>query len=462
MEAVMNPRFRILFLFLVASVGIFFLASQAHTSKPIGKITSLKGEVILLSGRDIKKVRIGHPVFHSDWIQTMEGEVDVQFRDGSLLRVKQFSSTIIRERKETLSRFSGAKKTFRRITCFAGTLVVKMERAFNFDKERIANYLQSGNTVSGVRGTKIGVVGAKTTIDWEGEMPGNIQGPVSVGAVTEPTLSNLMQVPCAKALIDAYRNPIPANITKALVLAYKTMLANSFLPKEEIRNLEKHLKNLIGMMQALPSDLESRDSDEIRGLMETTKDQIHAIKSQIDQTHRSQLIQCYESLHVLNEDMVHLESAYTESVIGTTSGCFPAGTLVRIGDGGFKRIEDVTQGDVLMTYDIGNDLLKTRPVMEVYEFYNNHYFIINKKLKVTAGERFLTPEGWKRVKYLQKGDHILDGRKNEEVTSLNLVRGLVKVYNLHVADSHNFFVSPDETATYLVHNSGGGGGGGGK
>jgi hypothetical protein len=154
MEAVMKPRFRILVLFLVSLVGIFFLTSLAHTSKPIGKITNLKGKVILLSGREFKEVRIGHPVFHSDWIQTMEGEVDVQFHDGSLLRVKQFSSTIIREREETVSRFSGAKKTFRRITCFAGTLILKMERAFNFDKGRIANYLQSANSVSGVRGTK--------------------------------------------------------------------------------------------------------------------------------------------------------------------------------------------------------------------------------------------------------------------------------------------------------------------
>ncbi len=456
----MNPRFRILVLFLVSLAGIFFLTSQAHTSKPIGKITSLKGKVILLSGREFKEVRIGHPVFHSDWIQTMEGEVDVQFHDGSLLRVKQFSSTIIREREETISRFSGAKKAFRRITCFAGTLVLKMERAFNYDKERVANYLQSENTVSGVRGTKIGVVGTKTTIDWEGEMPGNIQGPVSVGAVAEPTLNNLMQIPCTKALFDAYHDPTPANITKAILLAYKTMLANSFLPKEEIRNLEKHLKNLTRMTKTLPSDLESLEVDKLRELIETTKHQIHTIKSQIAQPHGSQLSQCYESLHVLNEDMVHLESAYTESVIGTTSACFPAGTLVKMGDGGFKRIEDVMPGDVLMTYDIGNDLLKTGDVMEVYLFDNNHYYVINNKLKVTAGERFLTPEGWKKVKYLQTGDYILNARRMVEVTSLTLVHRPVKVYNLHVADSHNFFVSPDETAAYLVHNTGGGGGGG--
>ncbi len=454
----MSHRFRILVLFLVSLVGIFFLASQAHTSKPIGKITRLKGKVILLSGREFKEVRIGHPIFHSDWIQTMEGEVDVQFHDGSLLRVKQFSSTIIREREETLNRLSGAKKIFRRITCFAGTLVLKMERAFNFDKERTANFFQSSNSISGVRGTKIGVTGTKTKIDWEGEMPGNIQGPVSVGAVAEPTLTNLMQVPCAKALFDAYRDPTPANITKAIVLAYKTMLANSFLPKEEIKNLKEHLKHLIGMIQALPSNLESLEVDEIRGLIETTKDQIHAIKSQIAQPHRSQLSQYYESLHALNNDMILLQSAYSELVIGTTSGCFPAGTLVRIGYGGFKRIEDVTPGDVLLTYDIGNDLLKTSPVTEVYLFDNNHYYVINKKLKVTGGERFLTPEGWKKVKYLQKGDYILNARRMEEVTYLTLVHGPVKVYNLHVANSHNFFVSPDETATYLVHNTGGGGG----
>jgi hypothetical protein len=455
----MNPRFRILGLFLALLVGISFLTSQAYSSKPIGKISRIKGKVILLSGREFKEVRIGHPIFHSDWIQTMDGEVDVQFHDGALLRVKQFSSTIIRERQETISRFSGAKKLFRRITCFAGTLILKMERAFNYDRERIANYFQSSNSVSGVRGTKIGVIGTQTTIDWEGEKPGPIQGPISVGAVAEPTLINLMQIPCTRALIEAYRDPIPANITKAILLAYKTMLANNFLPKEEIKNLEEHMKQLIGMKQALPSDLENLESDKIRELIKTTKDKIHTIKSQIAQPQESQLSQHYESLHVLNEDMVQLESAYTESVIGTTSGCFPAGTLVITGDGGFKRIEDVTPGDILMTYDIGKDLLKTSPVEEVYLFDNNHYYMINKKLKVTAGERFLTPEGWKKVKYLQKGDHIFNGRKVEEITSFTLVHGIVKVYNLHVANSHNFFVSPDETATYLVHNTAGGGGG---
>jgi len=454
----MSPRRKTLVLFLVSLAGIFFLASQAHTSKPIGKIISFKGKVILLSGREFKDVKIWHPVFHSDWIQTMEGEVDVQFRDGALLRVKQFSSTIIREREETVTRFSGAKKTFRRITCFAGTLILKMERAFNFDKERIANYFQSSNSISGVRGTKIGVKGDKTTIDWEGEKPGGIQGPVSVGAVAEPTLSNLMQVPCARALFDAYRKPIAANITKAIVLAYKTILANSFLPKEEIKNLKEHLKHLIGMAKALPSNLKLLEVDDLRKLIESTKDQIHSIKSQIDQTHGSQLSQCYESLHALNSDMIVLESAYSELVIGTTSGCFPAETLVKTGDGGFKRIEDITPGDVLITYDIGNDVLKTGRVAEVYLFDNNHYFVINKKMKVTGGERFLTPEGWKKVKYLQKGDSIMNAGRMEEVASLTQVRGPVKVYNLHVADAHNFLVSPDGRATYIVHNTGGGGG----
>lgn len=457
----MNPRLRLLVFFLVALAGAFFLTPRAHTSKPIAKITNFEGKVLLLSGREFKEVRTGLPVFHSDWIQTMDGEVDVQFHDGVLLRIKPFSSTIIRERKETISRFSGAKKTFRRITCFVGTLILKMERAFNYDEERIATYLQSKNSVSGVRGTKIGVTGTKTTIDWEGKLPGTIQGPVSVGEVAETTLSNLMQVPCAKALLDAYHDPIPAKITEAIVLAYKTMMANSFLPKEEIKNLKQHLNQLTGMKQALPSDLQNLESEKLRGLIETTEDQIHAIKSQLAQSQGSQLSQHYESLHVLNGEMMTLESAYTESVIGTTSGCFPAGTYVITADGGYKKIEEIRPGDVLMSYDIGNDSLKIRPVKDVYLFDNNHYFVINKKIRVTGGERFLTSEGWKKVKYLQKGDFILNAAGMEKITSVILVRKAVQVYNLHVAEAHNFFVSPDKNATYLVHNSGGGGGGGG-
>ena len=256
-------------------------------------------------------------------------------------------------------------------------------------------------------------------------------------------------------------DPIPAKITEAIVLAYKTMMANSFLPKEEIKNLKQHLNQLTGMKQALPSDLQNLESEKLRGLIETTEDQIHAIKSQLAQSQGSQLSQHYESLHVLNGEMMTLESAYTESVIGTTSGCFPAGTYVITADGGYKKIEEIRPGDVLMSYDIGNDSLKIRPVKDVYLFDNNHYFVINKKIRVTGGERFLTSEGWKKVKYLQKGDFILNAAGMEKITSVILVRKAVQVYNLHVAEAHNFFVSPDKSATYLVHNSGGGGGGGG-
>jgi hypothetical protein len=239
------------------------------------------------------------------------------------------------------------------------------------------------------------------------------------------------------------------------------MLENTFLPGEEIENLKQHLKQLVGMMQALPSDFESLETDEIRELIETTKDHIHTIKSQIAQPHGSQLSQNYESLHVLNNDLISLDSAFTGALTGTGKlACFPAGTFVKLGDGGFKRIEEVMPGDILMTYDIGNEILKTSPVKEVYLSDNNHHYVISKKMRVTGGERFLTPQGWKRVKYLKKADLIMNSKRMEEVTSVTLVRGSVHVYNLNVAHSNNFFVSPDKTTAYLVHNSSGGNGGG--
>lgn len=153
-----------------------------------------------------------------------------------------------------------------------------------------------------------------------------------------------------------------------------------------------------------------------------------------------------------------IEALYKEFGRPTTSaggGCFTAETLV-LTDNAAKKIADVVVGDVLLTYN-SQGKIKTNRVSEALIFKNDHYFIINGKIKVTKMHRFFTEDGWKRVRDLEIGDLLQksDGAF-EAIRSKEFVPAQLTVYNLEIEDNHNFFVSSNGKDGYLVHNSGGG------
>jgi len=139
----------------------------------------------------------------------------------------------------------------------------------------------------------------------------------------------------------------------------------------------------------------------------------------------------------------------------TSGGCFTADTLVLM-ESGFKQIADVKAGDRVRTIDPGGN----RAVNEVVKhnvFTNNHYYLINGNIKVTARHRFYTINGWERARDLRRGDRIqMSDGSFEEIISKELFSDDLTVYNLDIADNHNFFVSSDGKKGYLVHNHGGG------
>jgi hypothetical protein len=151
-----------------------------------------------------------------------------------------------------------------------------------------------------------------------------------------------------------------------------------------------------------------------------------------------------------------------DEILGISAGCFPPESLVKLEDGTFKPFASILPGDRVLTYDIGYDRPVGKPVLEVYAVEANHLYTINDALITTAGERVLSQEGWKTVFDLQPGDRVhVDGRM-VAVETIAFGRVQRTLYNLQVADTHNFYVVTAAGEAYLVHNSGGGGGGGGK
>ena len=136
-------------------------------------------------------------------------------------------------------------------------------------------------------------------------------------------------------------------------------------------------------------------------------------------------------------------------------GCFTTDTLVLM-ESGFKRIADIKAGDRLRTLDPAGNLTVST-VAKHYVFTNNHYYLINGNIKVTALHRFYTLKGWIRARDLKKGDRIqMSDGSFEEIISKERFSADLAVYNLGIADNHNFFVSSDGKKGYLVHNCEGG------
>jgi hypothetical protein len=140
-----------------------------------------------------------------------------------------------------------------------------------------------------------------------------------------------------------------------------------------------------------------------------------------------------------------------------SSGCFPPGTMVRMGDGSHLRFAQIKPGDSVMTYDISNERTVARTVMAIYQVEGNHLYTINGALRTTGGERLLTQDGWKEISTLKVGDLIHVGGEMKPVTSVSLHYQEIPLINMQVADTHNFYVSFDDGSAFLVHNSGGGG-----
>ena len=141
--------------------------------------------------------------------------------------------------------------------------------------------------------------------------------------------------------------------------------------------------------------------------------------------------------------------------------CFPAGTFV-ITKTGPRSVSEVRAGDQIMSLDEKGGTTLTE-VVRIYESDNNHYYLINNKLKVTGLHRFLTSAGWKRAYDIDVGDKLKTSRQDdfEEVFSKERVvtEADFKVYNLQVSHAKNFIISPDGHSTYVVHNCGNGGNG---
>lgn len=136
-----------------------------------------------------------------------------------------------------------------------------------------------------------------------------------------------------------------------------------------------------------------------------------------------------------------------------SGGCFVAGTTVLMQDGTQKNIEDVREGDAVLTRtEISNELVTAR-VSKTHAVDVPGYFVINGTLHVTGEHVIWTNNTWKAVYDLRIGDVFVNSDQQEIIVeSIEWVKRNVTVYNIEVEEYHAYFANG-----IFVHNGKDGG-----
>ena len=137
-------------------------------------------------------------------------------------------------------------------------------------------------------------------------------------------------------------------------------------------------------------------------------------------------------------------------------GCFSGDTFVSIKNG-LKRIDEINEGDYVLSKDVNSGTIDYRQVKKVYikstyEFV--HLKLEGEEIRTTASHLFFTDSGWwKAAGNLKAGDRILTAKgelKEVTATSVETLQQPERIYNLNVDEFHTYFVGSQRL---LVHNN---------
>jgi len=128
--------------------------------------------------------------------------------------------------------------------------------------------------------------------------------------------------------------------------------------------------------------------------------------------------------------------------------CFTAGTPVTLADGSQKPIESVRVGDSVLAFDTAANQAVPSTVLKTFKHHVENLLVINATINTTPEHRFYLNGKWIAARELRVGDELLSVTGSKvKISSIAKLKKSVDVYNMHVADFHNYFA-----AGVLVHN----------
>ena len=115
-----------------------------------------------------------------------------------------------------------------------------------------------------------------------------------------------------------------------------------------------------------------------------------------------------------------------------------------------KYIKNIKVGDYVKSLNFKTGELEKHKVESTFSGESDHYYIINKKIKVTGAHPFFANGRWTKVEDLSTGDMLLDAKgKSVKIKSISKVDSPITIFNMEVEGTHNYFAGG-----FLVHNKG--------
>lgn len=135
--------------------------------------------------------------------------------------------------------------------------------------------------------------------------------------------------------------------------------------------------------------------------------------------------------------------------------CFLKGTKILMSDRSEKEIQNIKEGDVVLSYSIEDSkFVKSRVNhLLIHQAKTTEYVIINTILKATCEHKLRANDEWKRAVDLKVGD-VLINQFNEKIKVTSIKKenkGIDTVYNLALHDRyHNYFAEGILARNYVV------------
>jgi hypothetical protein len=158
-------------------------------------------------------------------------------------------------------------------------------------------------------------------------------------------------------------------------------------------------------------------------------------------------------LDLENVDTFTLNESGLNIKVIAHNACFPAGTKIKLENGDTKNIEDIVEGDSLVSFDTHNKKFTVGRVGKLNKSTQNDLVYLktdsNHELKSTLGHKIYSNNKWVFAHELNVGDVLLDSDgNNSKIISLEIIKGEFEVYHiLNVGSDHTYFSNG-----LLVHN----------
>ena len=115
---------------------------------------------------------------------------------------------------------------------------------------------------------------------------------------------------------------------------------------------------------------------------------------------------------------------------------------------GYKTIENIKVGDILLSYDIKNKFLTQAKVIKTEQHEGKEYIVINDTLKLTPEHLVFVNGKFISAGQAKIGDILINEYgKEEKVKTIKTIKDNVKTYDLQLDKYHVFFAG-----NCLVHN----------